>query len=197
MTAEMIMATGVVGFRPVESVANVLAALQSTTHNGFPIAFAESGDAPMVRHTRQNGSHGNLVSFMQLGVGRSPTPDGAASPNPLSPALLRPDEAVPPADATAAATMEHAIKVAAAAGAAAAGGNAAGTVMTVEGGRLEGVILRSQLLVLLQRRHFCDQHGRPVGREYSEKAEIDLEVSCNTVSDPVCMGQCQVNCLHL
>lgn len=48
--------------------------------------------------------------------------------------------------------------------------------MTVEGSRLEGVILRSQLLVLLQRRHFCDQHGRPVGREYSEKQEIELEV---------------------
>lgn len=50
-------------------------------------------------------------------------------------------------------------------------------MVTVEGTRLEGVILRSQLLVLLQRRHFCDQHGRPVGREYSEKQEIELEVS--------------------
>jgi hypothetical protein len=49
-------------------------------------------------------------------------------------------------------------------------------MVTVEGSRLEGVILRSQLLVLLQRRHFCDQHGRPVGREYSEKQEIELEV---------------------
>lgn len=52
----------------------------------------------------------------------------------------------------------------------------AGMMATVEGSRLEGVILRSQLLVLLQRRHFCDQHGRPVGREYSEKQEIELEV---------------------
>lgn len=31
--------------------------------------------------------------------------------------------------------------------------------------RLEGLILRSQLLVLLQRRHFCDSHGHPVGRD--------------------------------
>jgi hypothetical protein len=51
---------------------------------------------------------------------------------------------------------------------------------TVESCRLEGVILRSQLLVLLQRRHFCDQHGRPVGREYNEKQEIELEVCCCT-----------------
>jgi hypothetical protein len=51
-----------------------------------------------------------------------------------------------------------------------------GVVASCEGGRLEGVILRSQLLVLLQRRHFCDQHGRPVGREYDEKEEIELEV---------------------
>lgn len=55
-------------------------------------------------------------------------------------------------------------------------GTPAGSIMTCEGSRLEGVILRSQLLVLLQRRHFCDQHGRPVGREYSEKQEIELEV---------------------
>ncbi len=34
--------------------------------------------------------------------------------------------------------------------------------------RLEGLILRSQLLVLLQRRHFCDARGRPVGRDHSE-----------------------------
>lgn len=63
--------------------------------------------------------------------------------------------------------------------------------MSVEGGRLEGVILRSQLLVLLQRRHFCDQHGRPVGREYSEKEEIDLEVSCGMMG---CRNKRDVSC---
>lgn len=31
--------------------------------------------------------------------------------------------------------------------------------------RLEGLILRSQLLVLLQRKHFCDSHGKPIGRD--------------------------------
>jgi hypothetical protein len=41
---------------------------------------------------------------------------------------------------------------------------------------LDGLILRSQLLVLLQRRHFCDSLGRPIGREYCEKKEIELEV---------------------
>lgn len=50
------------------------------------------------------------------------------------------------------------------------------TTDSVECTRLEGLILRSQLLVLLQRRHFCDANGRPVGREFDEKQEIDLEV---------------------
>lgn len=62
-------------------------------------------------------------------------------------------------------------------------------MVTVEGSRLEGVILRSQLLVLLQRRHFCDQHGRPVGREYSEKQEIELEVRPAAGA-----GRCLVGC---
>jgi len=75
-------------------------------------------------------------------------------------------------------------------------------MMTCEGSRLEGVILRSQLLVLLQRRHFCDQHGRPVGREYSKQQEIELEVRpqhlCNSFCSKLCVGikdQCFV--LHL
>ena len=38
-----------------------------------------------------------------------------------------------------------------------------GLVPGEESQRLEGLILRSQLLVLLQRRHFCDAEGRPVG----------------------------------
>lgn len=62
-------------------------------------------------------------------------------------------------------------------------------MVTVEGSRLEGVILRSQLLVLLQRRHFCDQHGRPVGREYSEKHEIELEVRQRQVAAGGCLDE--------
>lgn len=46
--------------------------------------------------------------------------------------------------------------------------------------RLEGLILRSQLLVLLQRRHFCDMHGRPVGRDPNEKYELELESEMRT-----------------
>ncbi|GFR49429.1 hypothetical protein Agub_g11486 [Astrephomene gubernaculifera] len=47
-------------------------------------------------------------------------------------------------------------------------------------GRLEGLILRSQLLVLLQRRHFCDASGRPIGRDYSEQQELELETEMRT-----------------
>eukprot|EP00197_Chlamydomonas_leiostraca_P009699 CAMPEP_0202866324 /NCGR_PEP_ID=MMETSP1391-20130828/7318_1 /ASSEMBLY_ACC=CAM_ASM_000867 /TAXON_ID=1034604 /ORGANISM="Chlamydomonas leiostraca, Strain SAG 11-49" /LENGTH=886 /DNA_ID=CAMNT_0049546257 /DNA_START=42 /DNA_END=2702 /DNA_ORIENTATION=+ len=46
--------------------------------------------------------------------------------------------------------------------------------------RLEGLILRSQLLVLLQRRHFCDSHGDPVGREPNPQYELDLETEMRT-----------------
>jgi hypothetical protein len=69
-------------------------------------------------------------------------------------------------------------------------------MVTVEGTRLEGVILRSQLLVLLQRRHFCDQHGRPVGREYSEKQEIELEVSLAWQPAGSFVDASDVPCLH-
>lgn len=48
--------------------------------------------------------------------------------------------------------------------------------LTAISGRLEGLILRSQLLVLLQRRHFCDANGQPIGRESGEQQELDLEV---------------------
>lgn len=46
--------------------------------------------------------------------------------------------------------------------------------------RLEGLILRSQLLVLLQRRHFCDSHGKPVGRDHNESYEYELENEMRT-----------------
>ena len=58
------MATGVVGFRTVESVANVLAALQNTTHNGFPIALPSDGNTG-TSHVR-GASYSNLASFVQL-----------------------------------------------------------------------------------------------------------------------------------
>ncbi|MEW5297643.1 MAG: hypothetical protein WDW36_000839 [Sanguina aurantia] len=48
------------------------------------------------------------------------------------------------------------------------------------GQRLEGLILRSQLLVLLQRRHFVDVDGKPVGREFDAKYELDLETEMRT-----------------
>lgn len=186
------MATGVVGFRPVESVANVLAALHSTTHNGFPIAFTpEGGDAgPIVRSCLNHGaagSHGSLVSLAQLGAMQERMLQGTPTPEPGSPGLAPPVPAAAMGEVTAAA----AAAVVGAAPAAAAGGSpvpagavGGGVVASCEGGRLEGVILRSQLLVLLQRRHFCDQHGRPVGREYNEKEEIDLEVSAGAQQQP-------------
>jgi hypothetical protein len=65
----MIMATGVVGFRTVESVANVLAALQNTTHNGFPIAL--TGDVTNGQPHMRGSSYTNLVSLAQLAAGMS------------------------------------------------------------------------------------------------------------------------------
>ncbi len=45
---------------------------------------------------------------------------------------------------------------------------------------LDGIIMRSQLLVLLQRRHFCDASGRPLGRQEDEKLELELETEMRT-----------------
>eukprot|EP00798_Chlamydomonas_sp_ICE-L_P001153 gene1153-3718_t len=102
-TAGSIMASGVIGFRAVESVARVMEVLRAVQHNGFPVFMRESD-------------------------------------------------------------LE------------AAGGLAPGG----ESHRLEGVILRSQLLVLMQRRHFCDADGRPVGREPNENYELELETEMRT-----------------
>mmetsp|Transcript_27215 Transcript_27215/g.70076 ORF Transcript_27215/g.70076 Transcript_27215/m.70076 type:complete len:298 (+) Transcript_27215:3-896(+) len=46
--------------------------------------------------------------------------------------------------------------------------------------RLEGFVLRCQLLVLLQRRHFCDAHGNPVGRDQCDKYDLELEAEMRT-----------------
>ncbi|KXZ44967.1 hypothetical protein GPECTOR_60g745 [Gonium pectorale] len=59
-------------------------------------------------------------------------------------------------------------------------GSSAGPRPDPLSGRLEGLILRSQLLVLLQRRHFCDVDGRPIGRDYSEQQELDMETEMRT-----------------
>lgn len=37
LTAEMIMATGVYGFREIENVGRLMDVLRVTTHNGFPV----------------------------------------------------------------------------------------------------------------------------------------------------------------
>lgn len=100
LTAEMIMATGVYGFKAIESAQKIMEVLRTTTHNGFPVFNMDGID------------------------------DSSAD---LS-----------------------------------------------EGGRLEGLVLRSQLLVLLQRRHFCNAQGRPIGRDPDEKCEVELETEMRT-----------------
>lgn len=100
-TAESIMATGVYGFKDIESVAKIMEALRTTTHNGFPVYGTDAGGA-------------------------------------------------------------------------------AGSETVEEGGRLEGLILRSQMLVLLQRRHFTDENGVPIAREACDKIEVELETEMRT-----------------
>ncbi|KAG2485675.1 hypothetical protein HYH03_015647 [Edaphochlamys debaryana] len=131
LTADSIMATGVVGFRVIEPVSRILQVMRTTTHNGFPV-FAEGTDGE----------------------------EGDVSEAPSSKAL------VGMVHSSSAADMN--------------GGSSAASKVDLLCGRLEGVILRSQLLVLLQRRHFCDAEGRPIGRDYSEQQELDLETEMRT-----------------
>lgn len=46
--------------------------------------------------------------------------------------------------------------------------------------RLKGIILRSQLLVLLQRRHFVNEEGQPIGREQNNDYELELDSEMRT-----------------
>jgi chloride channel 7 len=52
--------------------------------------------------------------------------------------------------------------------------------MCSETARLEGLILRSQLLVMLQRRVFCDEQGTPLNLEHDDRAELELETDMRT-----------------
>lgn len=174
LTAEMIMATGVVGFHTVESVANVLAALHNTTHNGFPVAL--TGETGTAAPNMRGASYSNLVSLAQLAASTGDGRDSPVSPHNGSAVPLL----APPSPAATSTPFANGSSGAMAAGSGAAAPGSSGVMMTCEGSRLEGVILRSQLLVLLQRRHFCDQHGRPVGREYSKQQEIELETEMRT-----------------
>ncbi|KAG2454447.1 hypothetical protein HYH02_001466 [Chlamydomonas schloesseri] len=129
LTAEAIMATGVVGFRVITPVSRILEVMRTTTHNGFPVFADEEPEEG------EEGGHVSEVPSTKALVGlahSSSTPD------------------------------------------------INNTEKALTSGRLEGVILRSQLLVLLQRRHFCDADGRPIGRDYSEQQELDLETEMRT-----------------
>lgn len=127
LTAEAIMATGVVGFRTVESLDRILEVLRTKTHNGFPVFADEDSEE-----------------------------DGFAEV-PSSRALMETGHSSSVADM-----------------------NGEMRKLTAISGRLEGLILRSQLLVLLQRRHFCDANGQPIGRESGEQQELDLETEMRT-----------------
>jgi chloride channel 7 len=144
----------------------VLQTLRSTSHNGFPV-FSQTGIAEGYPARRSLSSQPSTTDAHASAAAGAHVPETIAED---------PDSGVTFGDmASSPLPRDSGSGAAAAAAPSGSGGGGGGG-----GGAtpLEGLILRSQLLVLLQRRHFCDALGRPVGREADEKVEFDLEVGC-------------------
>jgi chloride channel 7 len=154
LTAGDVMATGLRGFRPVESVSEVLRVLRATTHNGFPVWQVEDGGEGGKEEEEGARSPGVAVGAVRAGAGLLATATvAAAAATAAASAAVSPPSPSP----TPPSSHHH------------------------PPGRLEGLVLRSQLLVLLQRRQFCDARGRPVGRPQGEdprarEAELETEM---------------------
>jgi hypothetical protein len=158
----------------------VLQTLRAASHNGFPVysqtATPEGYPAarPTVSPQPSLRPEGTPPALAGAALGRG----GAGSP------YLQPPPAAAGAGAAAGLEFgelsaahdkqEEADEAAGGAGAEAApfsAGEGPGPVA------LEGLILRSQLLVLLQRRRFCNAAGQPLGAHAAdERVEFDLEV---------------------
>lgn len=150
----------------------VLQTLRSTSHNGFPV-YARASQSEGYPARRSLSSQ---PSFEQ-GHGPSHAPAAAAAPH--VPATICEDAPAPGGLEFGSIDGDEVTRRATLEGRVTSDGRA--TLDADDGPMvLEGLILRSQLLVLLQKRHFCDALGRPVGREASEneKSEYDLEVGC-------------------
>ena len=201
MTADKIMAAPVVGFNAITSVAKIMEVLRGTSHNGFPVFSLQGLEPEGGSHAWQAGSgtspghsRGGTEGGHPPSVGDAAAATGLAKAAPRDAAELYESEGQAGlgtelkeglASALAAGSIGGVVSAAAAAAAAGlsgvtgmvAGGSPSKTGKSGEVVQiLDGLILRSQLLVLLQRRHFCDSQGRPIGREYCEKKEIELEV---------------------
>ncbi|GBF97646.1 H(+) Cl(-) exchange transporter [Raphidocelis subcapitata] len=174
ITAERIMATPVVGFPSLVPVSQVLSVLRATSHNGFPVyaraAQLEGYPARPTLSPVPSVPEAEVISAAAVAAAAAaaPPPPGLrfGELSPASPARGGGDGATGAAAGGAAGGEAE--------GASSAGGDGGAAIA------LEGLVLRSQLLVLLQRRHFCDAEGRPVGREADEKVELDLETEMRT-----------------
>lgn len=68
LTAEAIMATGIYGFRHIESVERILDVLKNTTHNGFPVFTPErEGDSEDDEEDEEKRRANGLVLSNSLG----------------------------------------------------------------------------------------------------------------------------------
>ena len=175
-TAGSVAARGVWAFREVESVAYVLDVLARTRHNGFPVVRASSREKREEREKekekeKRRREEALSVASAAAAAGEEEEEEeeeegggnkgvgGDGSPLSSSPEV----SAAP----TAAAEGPEA---ATAAAAAAAAPTPPISSATSREGVLVGLILRSQLLVLLRARFFCDEAGRPIPRAAADAA---------------------------
>jgi H+/Cl- antiporter ClcA/CBS domain-containing protein len=173
-SAGSVAARGVWAFREVESVAYVLDVLSRTRHNGFPVVRASSREREEEKKRKkereqeeEKETRGRAAPVVaaeeeeeeeEVGVNRG---GGGLSPD------------GPSAAATAAAPEEAASPAASPPFSSAASRE----------GVLVGLILRSQLLVLLRARFFCDETGRAIPRDAADAAVVSAAEAATTGSD--------------
>ena len=153
-TAGSVAARGVWAFREVESVAYVLDVLARTRHNGFPVVRASSHER---REEKKKEKERELEEKEK---------ERREQEKALSTADAEEGE-----EGSAAAGTAAAGTVAVAEPEAEAGPTAAAAISSREG-VLVGLILRSQLLVLLRARFFCDAAGRAIPQAAADAAVV-------------------------
>lgn len=169
-TAGSVAARGVWAFREVESVAYVLDVLARTRHNGFPVVRPSSGE----RRRRRRREAEEEEEKKKKGD-REEEEEGGG---PAAAALA--------AEAAAAGEPEAATTTTASAPSPSAPISAA---TSSREGVLVGLILRSQLLVLLRARFFCDEAGRPIPRAASDAAVVSASAAAAEEAGGDCDGE--------
>ena len=170
-TAGSVAARAVWAFREVESVAYVLDVLSRTKHNGFPVVREAISSSSQVKEKksreeeerRERREREKALSSSSLAAAGEEEDGGNSKGGGASSSSYSPPPS-PERSAPSATTTTEEPEVARPTIAPVHSSFSASAATSSREGVLAGLILRSQLLVLLRARFFCDERGRAIPR---------------------------------